>query len=149
MFKRVLPNKYAGSDFNYHLFKKIYIKNIMCTSILYQNDQKNESYFIKYLNENATYFGEVQFYLKVTTCSCKFFCQCPSNHIAIIRKFDTIEPFSTNLENGTLTKFHQIVNISNDFSVTEITDIEYVCFHINFSDGSRYLVEPVNILEDE
>lgn len=148
-FKTLLRPEYQSSNFS--LFTKLYIRNTLFTSVMYQNGQKNEDLYVKYLVQNNCFFAKIQFFLRITHCHCKKVCECPAYFNVFIRKITVTPPDFINIEGiGELSYIHKINCIDEDYTAINLENLSTVCFHINLEDKNEgYIVEPVNMLEDE
>ena len=99
---------------NIFVFLKFYKNDILYTSQNADINKKTESFYVKYISGNTIGLGSVQNYIKLSDCTCKKLCSCPGKSFAVLKKIEIENPYSVNLNDGTLSFIHRVINISKE-----------------------------------
>lgn len=128
---------------NLSFFHKIRFDSCLYFSEAVSTGRKLSSHVL-YIHNNVPCYGLILAFLKVTQCQCLNTCKCPAEYYAIIRKFNTENPFST-LRTATVIKPVVKCNQSDVLQLVPVTALRDVVVKVEFNDICYLVSRPYRI----
>lgn len=105
---------------------------------------------MEYWWNNKKAFGRIQYFFKITSCSCSSdMCSCNGNHFAVINPIEVSVQFVTGELEREIEMPHIFkCNLTNSIIIIPVLDLITPCIVID-STNSMYISKPANSVENE
>lgn len=114
---------------------------------LYAQNKKNNSSCVKYISDDSTHVGVIQYFINVCNCLCQSPCNdCNDDCLtyAIIKRCILREAFFCSISELYVPTIFICQEIENDFEAINVKEILNICYNFK-CDNVIYVVTPANL----
>jgi hypothetical protein len=134
---------------NIHIFKKAFVNKQLFVAQSYTRARRTNSTCVKYLHDGNYCIGLIQSLIRVSNCACNIMCHCPAECYAIVRRYNTINPFEILAPRAPLSFVHEC-HLTGITVAVPVENFVGLCFHITVADINKiFVIEQANRIETD
>lgn len=134
---------------NVFTFSRLFKHHQYYTSKSYTREKLYNSSVVKFQDEGAIFYGQIEYFFKISDCDCKAKCSCPGTFWS---KIDCFHITDNKLKNVyfSIDDYMGSYNKRETYPrIVEVQNLICVCFFLDFHKETNYVIESVNAMEDE